>query len=155
LRLWGTLPTCRSIPARWQRAPQQLAWTAFRTMPLLNREQDLSRVRVPARWRPVGVPLLRRPQLRPRSGFSSVLTPSRGIFRLTSWVSPSPVSGPNYPASPGGVADMTTETTMDVPLWEKLGDGLSAFSEGVSKFLTRLFGSSNERTIRALGYLRA
>src|SRR5262249_267881 len=50
---------------------------------------------------------------------------------------------------------MTTETTMDVPLWEKLGDGLSAISEGVANFLTRLFGSSNERTIRAMGYIRA
>jgi preprotein translocase subunit SecA len=43
---------------------------------------------------------------------------------------------------------------MDVGFWEKLGDRLSAFSEGVGKFLTRLFGASNERYIRALGYVR-
>jgi preprotein translocase subunit SecA len=50
---------------------------------------------------------------------------------------------------------MTTETTIDVPIWEKLGDGLSAVSEGVAGFLTRLFGSSNERTIRGMGYVRS
>jgi preprotein translocase subunit SecA len=44
---------------------------------------------------------------------------------------------------------------MDVSLWEKLGDGLSAFSEVTSHFLTRLFGSSNERAIRKLGYIRS
>jgi preprotein translocase subunit SecA len=44
---------------------------------------------------------------------------------------------------------------MDVSLWEKLSDGLSAFSEAFAKFLTRLFGSSNERYIRKLGYVRA
>jgi preprotein translocase subunit SecA len=44
---------------------------------------------------------------------------------------------------------------MDVSLWEKLGDGLSAFSEATSRFLTRLFGSSNERAVRKLGYIRA
>jgi preprotein translocase subunit SecA len=48
-----------------------------------------------------------------------------------------------------------TETSMDVSFWEKLADGLSAFSEGVGKFLTRLLGSSNERYVRALGYIRA
>jgi preprotein translocase subunit SecA len=49
---------------------------------------------------------------------------------------------------------MSTETTMDVGFWEKLGDGLSAFSEGIGRFLMRLFGSSNERYIRKLGYIR-
>jgi preprotein translocase subunit SecA len=44
---------------------------------------------------------------------------------------------------------------MDVGFWEKLGDGLSAFSEGLGSFLMRLFGSSNERYIRSLGYIRA
>ncbi len=51
---------------------------------------------------------------------------------------------------------MSTETTsMDVGLWEKLGDGLTAFSENVGSFLLRLFGSSNERYVRSLGYIRA
>ncbi|HEV3083109.1 MAG TPA: preprotein translocase subunit SecA [Gemmataceae bacterium] len=48
---------------------------------------------------------------------------------------------------------MTTETSMDVSFLEKLGDFLTALSEVVSKFLMRLFGSSNERTIRSLGYV--
>src|SRR5438132_1041764 len=48
---------------------------------------------------------------------------------------------------------MTTETSMDVSFLEKLGDFLAALSEAVSKFLMRLFGSSNERTIRSLGYI--
>jgi preprotein translocase subunit SecA len=43
---------------------------------------------------------------------------------------------------------------MDVSFWEKLGDGLSAFSEGVGRFLLRLFGSSNERYVHRLGYIR-
>src|SRR5207244_4193254 len=77
-----------------------LAWTAFRTIPLLNREQDLSRVRVPARRRSLGVLSLRRPQFRPGGGLWSVLTPLRGIFRLTSWVSPSPGIGPEIPGFP-------------------------------------------------------
>jgi preprotein translocase subunit SecA len=50
---------------------------------------------------------------------------------------------------------MSSETSMDVGFWEKLGDGLTAFSEGVGGFLLRLFGSSNERYIRSLGYVRA
>src|SRR5262245_41229518 len=50
---------------------------------------------------------------------------------------------------------MTTETTMDVPFWEKLSDGLSAFSETVAHLLTRLLGSSNERYVRKLGYIRS
>jgi preprotein translocase subunit SecA len=43
---------------------------------------------------------------------------------------------------------------MEVSLWEKLTDSLGAFSEGMVGFLGRLFGSSNERTIRSLGYIR-
>ncbi len=50
---------------------------------------------------------------------------------------------------------MSSQTSMDVGFWEKLGDGLSAVSDNVGKFLLRLFGSSNERYIRGLGYVRA
>src|SRR5262245_36971576 len=49
---------------------------------------------------------------------------------------------------------MATDTSLDVSFWEKLGDGLSAFSERVGGWLTRLLGSSNERAIRELGYIR-
>jgi preprotein translocase subunit SecA len=48
---------------------------------------------------------------------------------------------------------MSTETNIDVSIWEKLGDGLSAFAEGSARLLTRLLGSSNERYVRKLGYL--
>jgi preprotein translocase subunit SecA len=50
---------------------------------------------------------------------------------------------------------MATETVVDVSIWEKIGDGFSAFAEGVGSVLTRLLGSSNERVVRQLGYVRA
>jgi preprotein translocase subunit SecA len=50
---------------------------------------------------------------------------------------------------------MSSEQVADVGFWDKLGDGLSALSEGTARFLTRLFGSSNERAIRKLGYIRS
>src|SRR4051794_39605185 len=49
---------------------------------------------------------------------------------------------------------MSSEQSMDVSILERIGDGLSAFSESVAGFLTRLFGSSNERHVRSLGYVR-
>src|SRR5438093_181698 len=49
---------------------------------------------------------------------------------------------------------MATDTAMDVGLWDKFGDAMTAFSEWTSRSLTRLFGSSNERYIRSLGYIR-
>src|SRR5437879_332824 len=50
---------------------------------------------------------------------------------------------------------MSTEAKMDISLWEKIGDGFTAFQEGVGRFLTRLFGASNVRYVRKLGYVRA
>jgi preprotein translocase subunit SecA len=50
---------------------------------------------------------------------------------------------------------MSTETNMEAGLWERLTDQLSAMSEGVVNFLGRLFGSSNERVVRRLGYIRS
>ena len=50
---------------------------------------------------------------------------------------------------------MSTATKIETNFWEKLGDGLTAFSEGVGKFFLNLFGSSNERIVRSLGYVRA
>src|SRR5260370_42432509 len=50
---------------------------------------------------------------------------------------------------------MSTETTVNANIWERFTDGLSAFSEGVGRFLTQLMGSSNERFVRKLGYVRA
>jgi preprotein translocase subunit SecA len=53
------------------------------------------------------------------------------------------------------MSSTATPPSLDNNFWEKLSDGLSAFSEGVGKFFLNLFGSSNERTIRSLGYVRA
>src|SRR5262245_9506293 len=53
---------------------------------------------------------------------------------------------------------MATEPAMESTLMDKLdriGEFLAALSERVVKLLMRLFGSSNERYIRKLGYLRA
>lgn len=49
---------------------------------------------------------------------------------------------------------MSTDQSMEVSILEKVGDVLGAFSEGVAHFLTRLLGSSNERYVRKLGYIR-
>ncbi|MFO0846789.1 MAG: preprotein translocase subunit SecA, partial [Gemmataceae bacterium] len=49
---------------------------------------------------------------------------------------------------------MSTDTKMDSTFWDKLQDGFSAFSDGVGKFFLRLLGSSNERYVRNLGYVR-
>ena len=48
-----------------------------------------------------------------------------------------------------------SNTKMDASLWDKLGDGLTSVQEGFGRFLTGLFGSSNERVIRSMGYVRA
>src|SRR5438094_1837013 len=109
--------------------------------------------------------------------FRSVLTPFGPLFRLTELDQrvEKGVRPPRKRANPwqakesglffntrstrraacGGAALMTTETSMDVSVLEKLGDSFNALSEGVSQFLTRLFGSSNERHIRKLGYIRS
>ena len=49
---------------------------------------------------------------------------------------------------------MSTETSLDVGIWDRFTDGLSAVSEGIVGFLGKLLGSSNERLIRSLGYIR-
>jgi preprotein translocase subunit SecA len=49
---------------------------------------------------------------------------------------------------------MTTSPNIEAGFWEKLGDKLSSFSEGVGRFLTRLLGASNERYVKKLGYIR-
>src|SRR5262249_37361837 len=55
---------------------------------------------------------------------------------------------------PGGTGSMATDTTMDVSVLERIGDGFTAFSEGCVSLLTRVFGSSNERLVRQLGLVR-
>src|SRR3954454_19176711 len=52
------------------------------------------------------------------------------------------------------MAFMNADSQLESSLWEKLTDGLNSVSEGVVGFLGRLFGSSNERMVRSLGYVR-
>src|SRR5437763_1672854 len=54
-----------------------------------------------------------------------------------------------------GGKHMANETSTELSFWEKLSERLSNFGEGVSKFLLRLFGDSNERYVRKLGYIAA
>jgi preprotein translocase subunit SecA len=49
---------------------------------------------------------------------------------------------------------MNADRTLEASAWEKFTDGLTAMSEGVVGFLGRLFGSSNDRMVRSLGYVR-
>ncbi len=39
-------------------------------------------------------------------------------------------------------------------MWEQVSDGINVFIDGAGKFLTRMMGSSNERYVRQLGYVR-
>ena len=49
---------------------------------------------------------------------------------------------------------MNADSSLEASTWEKFTDGLTAMSEGVVGFLGRLFGSSNDRMVRSLGYVR-
>jgi preprotein translocase subunit SecA len=49
--------------------------------------------------------------------------------------------------------DTTSTSSTLEDLWDRFTDGLTAASDGVSRFLTRLFGASNERYVRKLGYV--
>src|SRR5579884_205851 len=40
-------------------------------------------------------------------------------------------------------------------VWDRVSTAVGGFMEGTMKLFTRLFGSSNERYIKALGYIRA
>ena len=50
--------------------------------------------------------------------------------------------------------DKDTTPTWLANLWEKVSDSVSTFVEGAIKAVTRLIGSSNERYVRQLGYVR-
>jgi preprotein translocase subunit SecA len=47
------------------------------------------------------------------------------------------------------------DTSIDLNILERIGEGFNTLSEGMANFVTRLFGSSNERYIRKLGYIRS
>ncbi len=48
----------------------------------------------------------------------------------------------------------TNAQAMDVGILEKIGETLGGFFENLAALITRLFGSSNERYIRKMGYIR-
>ncbi|HVK11332.1 MAG TPA: preprotein translocase subunit SecA [Gemmataceae bacterium] len=50
---------------------------------------------------------------------------------------------------------MATETKLEMGFFEKLGEKFSNFGDGTMKLITRLFGSSNERFVRKVGYIAA
>src|SRR6266851_2705975 len=59
-----------------------------------------------------------------------------------------------FPPS-GGDSRMATETaSTSMDFLERIGDGFNAFSEWCARMMTKLLGSSNERTIRKMGYIR-
>lgn len=49
---------------------------------------------------------------------------------------------------------MATETKIETTLWERFSDGMASIGEGLVGFMGRLFGSSNDRLVRSLGYIR-
>ncbi|MFO0937428.1 MAG: preprotein translocase subunit SecA [Gemmataceae bacterium] len=50
---------------------------------------------------------------------------------------------------------MSTQTKLEPGLLEKLGDKFNGFMEGSFGFVTRLFGSANDRVVKSIGYHRA
>ena len=48
----------------------------------------------------------------------------------------------------------TKSGSVDANVWEKITDGFSAFAEWFTTSLTSVMGSSNERYVRSLGYVR-
>ncbi|CAN5395315.1 hypothetical protein BH11PLA2_BH11PLA2_18190 [soil metagenome] len=49
---------------------------------------------------------------------------------------------------------MPTDTKLEAGVLEKLGDRFNNFIEGSLGFVTRLFGSANERMVKSVGYVR-
>jgi preprotein translocase subunit SecA len=50
---------------------------------------------------------------------------------------------------------MSSQTSADSTFLEKLTDGFSSISDSFAKLILQLFGSSNERAVRKLGYIRS
>jgi preprotein translocase subunit SecA len=49
---------------------------------------------------------------------------------------------------------MATETAMKTGIFERLGDALNGAVEGSIGFVSRLFGSANDRAVKSTGYIR-
>ncbi len=50
---------------------------------------------------------------------------------------------------------MATDSAMKTGIWDKLGDIFTGLVEGILGFVGRLFGSANDRAVKAIGYVRA
>ena len=50
---------------------------------------------------------------------------------------------------------MATDTKLEMGLLEKVGEKFSNFGDNTLKLITRLFGSSNERFVRKVGFIAA
>src|SRR5262249_31879831 len=88
-----------------------------------------------------------------------------GPLRLTFWNtldgthSPSPRSAVESASLHPGrtvVGNIMAQDTKveSASWWERFSDAISSFGEGIVNFLGRLFGSSNERYVRKLGFSR-
>ena len=52
------------------------------------------------------------------------------------------------------MATTATRPGMETSILDKLGDAFNGVVEGSIGFVTRLFGTANDRTVRSLGYIR-
>ena len=48
---------------------------------------------------------------------------------------------------------MATDTKLEMGLLEKVGEKFTNFGDNTVKFITRIFGSSNERFVRKVGFI--
>src|SRR5262245_5621480 len=48
---------------------------------------------------------------------------------------------------------MASDTNLEMGFLEKVGEKFSNFGDNTVKFITRIFGSSNERFVRKLGFI--
>ncbi|HET6573212.1 MAG TPA: hypothetical protein VFG68_06395, partial [Fimbriiglobus sp.] len=51
-------------------------------------------------------------------------------------------------------AATASPSAIDATIWDKIGDRFNGFIEGSIGFVSRLFGSANERAVKATGYHR-
>src|SRR4051812_18119804 len=72
---------------------------------------------------------------------------------MTSWELFKGCSRPVSRDKPEAFTAMSSQTSVESGFLDKLTDGLSSLSDGMAQFILRLFGSSNERAVRKLGYV--
>src|SRR4051794_17550436 len=90
----------------------------------------------------------------PGSPCRSILTPQGRKLTLTTCNKRSVPTLAIIPALGQEHPSMNADRSLEASTWEKFTDGVNALSEGVVGFLGRLFGSSNDRMVRSLGYIR-